>query len=336
MIAIFGAGPAGSSAAIAARRCGVPVRLLERDRSAAFKAGESLAPVARAWLRRLGVWEQFSGDGHRTCVGNASAWGSDTLERTDFLFGVHGPGWHLDRRRFDDRLRQTAIEAGAVWADDPGDADWCIDCTGRASQVARQRGAKRLVQDSLLSHVALLEAGDDEAFTLVEARPDGWWYTAVIPGGRRVVAYQTEAGSESDGLARSRNGFQALLAETSHVRERGLGEWVSGPAVQPAGTSRLDRFAGPGWVAAGDAAYALDPLSSHGIVHAMQSGWAAGTAVAAQLQGDGSAMSSYENQLDQEFHTYLELRTSYYLLEQRWQENSFWQRNRFAFGEDKW
>ncbi|MBY0502270.1 MAG: tryptophan 7-halogenase [Bryobacteraceae bacterium] len=336
MIAIWGAGPAGASAAIAARRYGVPVRWIERVRSPGFKAGESLAPTARTLLRRLGVWEGFLTDGHRTCVGNASAWGRDDLAYTDFLFGVHGAGWHLDRQRFDQRLREAALAAGAEWAEDAGAARWHIDCTGRANVYARRRGARRLVLDTLLSHVGVmeeevLEGESTESTTLVEAGPDGWWYTAPIPGGRRVVAYQTLAGSESDAQARSRDGFSALLEGTQHVRERVTGPWLLGPTVQPANTSRLDRFAGDDWVAAGDAAYALDPLSSHGIVHALQSGWAAGQAMAARSTGDDSWLQAYENRLAEEFTIYLRMRASLYASELRWPEKSFWRKMPLQF-----
>ena len=152
MIAIWGAGPAGASAAIAARQADVPVRWIEREPPRGFKAGESLAPAARMLLRRLGVWEGFLADGHRTCVGNVSAWGSDTLAYTDFLFGVHGTGWHLDRARFDERLREAALATGAVWAEDAGEARWHIDCTGRASVYARQHGAQRAPRKRPPSH----------------------------------------------------------------------------------------------------------------------------------------------------------------------------------------
>ena len=57
------------------------------------------------------------------------------------------------------------------------------------------------------------------------------------------------------------------------------------PRVLPAETSRLDRIAGPGWLALGDAAAAYDPLSSYGIGSAMGSGFYAGQAIADSLAG---------------------------------------------------
>lgn len=43
--------------------------------------------------------------------------------------------------------------------------------------------------------------------------------------------------------------------------------------------------AGPGWFAVGDAAARLDPASSHGVLRALLSGWTAGCATAAALDG---------------------------------------------------
>ena len=341
MIAVLGAGPAGASAAIAARRAGVAVKLIDRGPRTGFKAGESLPPVARPLLRRLGVWDDFLAGGHRPCWGNASAWGSDVLRHTDFLYDPHGSGWHLDRARFDEMLRAAALRAGAEYAGDATGADWVIDCTGRKSWFARQRGVERRVFDSLLSHVAVLANQDQEAVTLVESVCDGWWYTAPIPDARRVVAYQTKAGSVTDTKARTPQGFRELLAETRHVSqrvgvERGPVEWLHGPAAQPANTVRLKTLAGEGWMAAGDAAFAIDPLSSHGIVHALQSGWGAGVAAAATLGGDATALPSYVHHLEQDFKTYLDLRLGYYALETRWMDHPFWALNSFAFSGGIW
>ena len=62
-----------------------------------------------------------------------------------------------------------------------------------------------------------------------------------------------------------------------------------------------------GWLAAGDAATAFDPLSSQGLMHALSSGMVGGEALARHLDGDDAAMSEYQNGTDRAFHEYLRL-----------------------------
>ena len=44
--------------------------------------------------------------------GIASAWGQAELYDNDFIVNPHGPGWHVDRRRFDAMLARAAEESG--------------------------------------------------------------------------------------------------------------------------------------------------------------------------------------------------------------------------------
>ena len=97
------------------------------------------------------------------------------------------------------------------------------------------------------------------------------------------------------------------LEETHYTRVRVAGcdrppEWVSFSVSN----HRLDRRGASGlWLAAGDAALAVDPLSSSGIVRALHTGEAAAYAIWRWLQGDGTAAQSYERELDAEFAQYL-------------------------------
>jgi 2-polyprenyl-6-methoxyphenol hydroxylase-like FAD-dependent oxidoreductase len=109
---VAGGGPAGSAASLALARLGRRVLLVDSGNSTPA-VGEALPPVGRALLGELGLLDGFLRQGHAPSHGNASAWGSDTLATHDFLFGLHGHGWHLDRARFDAGLRDAARAAGA-------------------------------------------------------------------------------------------------------------------------------------------------------------------------------------------------------------------------------
>jgi hypothetical protein len=69
---------------------------------------------------------------------------------------------------------------------------------------------------------------------------------------------------------------------------------VAKPQPTDARSSRLERFHGEGWLAAGDAAIAFDPLSSQGILSALYSGLKSGQAVVGCLGGDCEVLLQYD------------------------------------------
>jgi flavin-dependent dehydrogenase len=356
-VIVAGGGPAGSAAALVLARAGRRVLLVDDSAPGAFRIGEGLAPAARRILRELGVLERVAADGHLPCPGNTSAWGSDALASTDFVFNADGGGWHLDRARFDASLRAAAAQAGAVvrgetriaaaartdggWRvslADGGAAEsaWVVDATGRRAIIARRNGAARVPDDALVAFFARFRApdatADRDARTMVEAAPDGWWYTARVPGGRRVVAFLTD-GDLADRALLEPVEFARRLTETSFVVDvlaaHGY-EFEERPRGADAGSARLDRFAGDGWLAAGDAAVSFDPLSSQGIMTALYTGMRAGESLAAHLSGDAGALDAYAARLEEVYAAYLRNRLDVYGYEGRWRDRDFWARRRPA------
>jgi hypothetical protein len=84
------------------------------------------------------------------------------------------------------------------------------------------------------------------------------------------------------------------------------------------GTSRLDRMAGEGWLAAGGAAISFDPLAAQGILTAMYSGLPAGQAIGARLRHDGDAIGAYCARLDAIGRAFRQ--------ERRWAGHRYWRR----------
>jgi flavin-dependent dehydrogenase len=222
-----------------------------------------------------------------------------------------------------------------------------VDATGRRAALARVLGARRERLDRLVAIHALVRAGpgDADARTVVRGAEDGWWYSALVPGGRRAVAWLTDADLVRPEL-RTADGFAAALERSGAVPggpgPRAAGgvaaparppELVEPPAATAAHGARLSAFAGDGWAAAGDAAVACDPLSSQGIVTALYTGLAAGRAIGAWLGGDGgAALRAYARRAATIAASYERNRRQAYAFEPRWSGSPFWARRRAAAG----
>lgn len=359
-VAVVGGGPAGAAAALCLTRAGHRVVLADSADPKAFKIGETLPPAARTLLHDLGLWAPFEQEGHLACPGNLAAWGSDQLQGTEFVFDPNGPGWHLDRARFDRFLRTEARAAGTdvrertvvrhpvtqhdgSWRLELEDRHghttircrWVIDATGRRSAIARSQGAQRHREDALIGLFVRLHpdthAGgrpDHDARTLIEATRQGWWYSALLPSGHRVLAYHTDA-DLIQSCSPTLGGYRTLLSQTRHLHQ-----WITThghtldttPRGAPAQSCWLQPPLGPGWLATGDAAMAFDPLSSQGILTALFTGMAAGQALHAHLAGDEDALTAYGAQLLAIRAAYRRNLTMTYGLERRWPQQPFWRR----------
>jgi flavin-dependent dehydrogenase len=290
---------------------------------------------------------------HRAAYGNRSAWGSADLQQTDFMINPFGHGWHIDRAALDAsllhslRTQAVPVRCGTRLVHCSRDGgSWqvildgqrpviraraIVDATGRTARIARSQGARRTRLDRLVATYWLLansheHAGD--ASTLVEAVPDGWWYTTPIPGRRRVFAFLTDADLLPPRAARTTSAWRQRLTLAPNVAgalaSAGL-RLNDAPRMIDAGTAYLDHLTGPGWAAVGDAAVSFDPLSSQGILTALLMGRDAGHAVAAMLiDADPEPLLRYSSNYATLLETHMRMRAAYYALEQRWPNALFW------------
>ena len=158
----------------------------------------------------------------------------------------------------------------------------------------------------------------------------------LLRDGRLSLAYFSDPDLLPNGLSSDLPAWRALAGETHYV-SRWLSDAgfpiVAPPRLVSAGTACLDRAAGTspsgaGWAAAGDAAAAFDPLSSHGITTALWSGMKAGRTAADWLAGRPRVLEDYGAAVRSSFTSFLEQRRTYYGAERRFQECHFWTRRR--------
>ena len=316
-VLVVGAGPAGSIAALEAKRTGsgLDVVLLERDRAVG-------APVRCAEGVGDGGLREFANP-------DGASWVARKITRVIFLspddtevkVAERDVGWILDRTRFDAFLAAEAVAAGAhllVGTEATGmtrapDGRWAVTTRGapgadtyRARVVIAADGVETMVgrwagldtrvpsrdMESCAQYVVQGIDFDPDAIYLQFGRsiaPGG--YAWLFPKGRDVANVGIGILSlKSEGKS-ARQYLDAWIGRRFPQGAR-LGYTVGGVIVHPT----IKQTTTDGVLVAGDAAHMVNPLSGGGIVNAMKAGRLAGrTAARAIAQGDTSAgrMGSY-------------------------------------------
>jgi flavin-dependent dehydrogenase len=230
-----------------------------------------------------------------------------------------------------------------------------IDAGGRTPGLAKRLGAQRLASDKLCcawsigTPAAHGKANLDSqraaptGLSYIESTPQGWWYTAPVPKGRRIVAFHADADSDAVPWMRSE---QALLAQAATrpalAQHFSDGAWagqatatnppIQLPSVMPtasefgftaAHSATTQPCAGAGWLCVGDAALSFDPLSAQGIFNALYTGLAAAEAVHRHLSL-GADLTDYAAQISGVETAYRARLAQSYGAEQRFVSEKFW------------
>ncbi len=217
---------------------------------------------------------------------------------------------------------QVSLDVGKTYS-----ARFVVDATGRSTALTRSQGIRPANLDQLVGCFMHLETLRDEGDgLLIETFSDGWWYTAAIPGRRRVIACMTDASEVRSLGLHGTDGFIELLSRTQHVRL--FAKHARPLALQrfvPANSRRLPKWGEEPILAVGDAASCFDPVCGQGIVKALRSGVFASYAIVDWLcRGETVGVRRYWRLLDQEFGSYWHTLRAYYALERRWTSRPFW------------
>jgi flavin-dependent dehydrogenase len=329
-VLIVGAGPAGSAAARLLAAWGHDVLMVDRPGSDAGRLAESIPPSAQKVLAAIGALTAVEDAGFIRWRGNTVWWAGEPPRTETFAPGaagyqvergrfdallkglaaqagagvqtgivreVHVPGLTAagDIHGPAASPVEAVVEAGGERS--RVQAAYVVDCSGRTGALARRglRIAASAPRTIALAGVWRAPGGwalDDDSHTLVASYADGWaWSVPAAPGVRHFTVMVDPART---GLARAAAPREIYLAELDKVDpfrpflERGTlteGPWGADASIYHAG-----RYAGPGWLLAGDAASTIDPLSSFGVKKALASGWlaaiAAHTAIARPAMRD--------------------------------------------------
>jgi len=224
-------------------------------------------------------------------------------------------------------------------------AKWVVDGTGRKASVASKIGIKSVSSDPLLAFYAVFiapefdghpGAGDNDRRTLIEATADGWWYTSLIshkPPTRIVVFHTLPTHSAAKPSRRAEGFLERLHDTTTHISSI-ISQWdyaIQGgfPRCTAAGSSHLEKTcdAGERWVAVGDAALAFDPLSSQGMMTALEMGIYVGLKLSQHMENK-TTDEEFEQDVSDAYRgvrqEYEKHRAYYYSVVKRFQGEVFW------------
>ncbi|MFJ9854850.1 NAD(P)/FAD-dependent oxidoreductase [Streptomyces sp. NPDC101150] len=322
-VLVTGGGPAGSTAAALLARQGFEVTLLEKDHFPRYHVGESLLPSLLPVLDVMGARELVEQHGFVRKTGAFYGWGGQEWSLEFDEPGRPAPySFQVVRAEFDALLLQHARDMGvtvregvtvrgvglqegrattAAWSTQDGRRgetafQYLVDASGRAGLLSARNVTTRRFHDAFRNvaawgywagATALPQApqGSIGVFSL----PDhGWLWAIPLHDGTLSVGLVTD--KHSFNQARRRTGstealYRQALAQCALLAGILEGaDLVSGLKVESDYSYVSDRFCGPGYFLAGDAACFLDPLLSTGVHLAMHSALLSAASIAGTLR----------------------------------------------------
>ena len=344
-VAIAGAGPAGTSAAIQLALTGARVLLIEEKKFPRAKlCGEFISPECLSHFKRLGVMDQMSAAGG-TAVSETvfySRRGNSVAVPSEwFMTGAQALG--LSRSEMDHQLLQRAKNVGVVVLEEThasrlickreevrgirvktGDAtrdyEACVtlDATGRTRALARQldpprangkRHANTLVAFKAHLKNTRVAAGACEIYFY----RGGYGGLSDVEGGVSNLCFIVAAND----VRRYGSDPEIVLREVVMKNSRAAYTLAGATTSTPWLSVSLERFGrrtlapAAGLLAVGDAAAFIDPFTGSGMLMALESGQVAAETVAQNLgqlrQGRGfeSLVNDYSVQYRRRFDSRL-------------------------------
>lgn len=353
-VLVIGGGPAGSVTASLLAREGIEVVQLERARFPRYHIGESLLPSCLEVLELIGARERVEAYGFQRKPGAYLDWkGEQWMLDFGELRGQYQYSFQVQRAAFDDLLLKHAAASGATVAEGVGAEslrfdgerpcvaccraddeplgerriafDYLVDASGRAGLMATRYLRNRRFHETF-QNIAVwaywrgvrMPLGARDGAIVVVSIPEGWiWLIPFSDGTTSIGAVVRRDGH----LAASRRGalddlYLGYLASSETVARAIASGVRDGAAKSEADYSyRADRFAGPRYFLAGDAACFLDPLLSSGVHLAMYSGLLAAASIASALRRElteAEAAAYYERSYRQAYLRFLFFVSAFY------------------------
>ncbi len=344
-VLVLGAGPAGVAAARGLVALGHSVALIGATRP--YAAIEGLSERALVALESAGCDEARARVGPE--VRRVATWNNETSEANRERL--------TERQAFDQALRLDATAAGITtmearvkavkerpdgWRIAARGADgqpitleggFLIEARGRAAPARvpgdGARGQRGPATTALVRRWCL--APDGTAMTAVAAFRDGWCWYVTLGEGSALLQVFVSGGPGALPPRRDLAAFyQGLVAQIPEAAGWLNGATSEGPVEARNAAPRLaGTLIGPRFARVGDAAFAADPLSGHGVFQALALGLALPAVVNTLTRRPTDralAEAFYRERVEDGFLRMARTGRDFYRQETRWPVQDFWRR----------
>lgn len=312
-VCVAGAGAAGAVCATLLARRGLDVAVVDRPAAAGRDRHEVLSPSALRVLASLELDLPLL-RAPAACRGVLSRWAVDSPAFFDYELCDCGAGAIVSRSGFARAVLDLAIAAGAsvvatasrAGAERPP-SRYFVDATGRSGRVMPNAFPRRHADRSACVWTRDAPAMRHPDVLVLDRTPNGWWYAIASSGSTSDLAFVTDA--DCLPAPHLRPPFLAAEYRAACLLAENLLDEPSFAATHAtdARSGHRGTLAGDGWLAVGDAAIALDPLSGNGIRVALEGAACAADAVERVLragadEGVGAYLAWCADTIERERH----------------------------------
>jgi flavin-dependent dehydrogenase len=354
VVGVVGGGPAGSTFAARMAQLGHEVWLVERARFPRRHLGEALTPGVLPLLQMTGAHASIGSANFQRVRRVHVEWESGPQVREE----PHALGLIVDRGEFDRLLIEHARKLGvrvlqpatvrqrdrrgAGWhvvvdSDDgvvPLRADLLADATGRATGRSTSR---TWTGPSTLALHAYWRAADLPTEPRIEAGADAWYWGVPLPDGTYNTLVFADAAHARAIRGTLAERFRELLSR-SRLFAQCRNPELAGPISAINATPYADQeCASPTLLKVGDAALALDPLSSSGVQKAIQGALSAAIVANTLLRRADSthaALQFYQSSLEESSERHHRWAAGHYGKVARQGGGTFWQERAGGLADD--